>query len=322
MKKRFSKNWQWFGLVGVCGLAVAAFLSRDASRKEPQYKGKPVSYWVEQALVYEPDPADVKFRNFLYVLARFRSETIREIVKMIERHRGDSFFKRWYLRVLPTLPVSLQQKLPKPRLDRRVRELGLWDLVGFTRQSSPTGPTAMRGLLALLRNPNASIRAETAASLGNRSSEGSIPGALIAPDPALQLELVHALAEATEDPSGQVRWNSVKALAALRPVSDEAVSALIAALDDREVRRIAALSLADLHRGAPAAVPVLIEEMKKEDAFGPKSMFIEALGRYGPEAEAAMAELRLLLQHRDPRIREAADKVLKKIQPPEETRRA
>ena len=135
---------------------------------------------------------------------------------------------------------------------------------------------------------------------------------------------VPALADALSDKDYIVRWNAAMALFQLRSEARPAVPALINAVKDQSnktnmgafpstIHDVAALALGRASAGTPDAVPVLVEALKNAEAPEARIALTRALGEVGPEAKAAVPQLRLMCKDIDHWVRESAVESLEKI---------
>lgn len=137
-------------------------------------------------------------------------------------------------------------------------------------------------------------------------------------------EAIPALTEALAAEETAVRLKAARILGCLGESAAEAAPALNAALHDKDkdVRLAAAKSLWAVAKEAEAVVSVMVQLLAEgaaasADAGEPRRQFlqavIEALGRMGPPAKAAVPALRRLLKDKNRHVAESAQNTLKMI---------
>jgi HEAT repeat protein len=127
-----------------------------------------------------------------------------------------------------------------------------------------------------------------------------------------------ALIDSLADPDRFVRWAAARILGKISPAhAATAVPALALVLNDidLDLSLAAATALERYGKAAKTAVPDLIRTLKSTDAVL-RVAVIQALGAVGgPEAHAAIGELKNLVADPDARVRQAAAEVLGKFGP-------
>jgi HEAT repeat protein len=140
---------------------------------------------------------------------------------------------------------------------------------------------------------------------------------------------VAALAAALHDDEPRVRFNAALALFKIGPDGGAAaaVGDLSEALDDDVplVRMDAAMALCRIGPGARAAVPALIQALRRRDnrvlapgmpfGYTIREQAALALGRIGPGARDAVPDLREALSDEEPNMRGSAAAALRLIDP-------
>lgn len=118
---------------------------------------------------------------------------------------------------------------------------------------------------------------------------------------------INSLVQQLKEEHWQVRRDAALALAEMPPEGKAAIKALVEALRDQDsrVRRAAAEALGKAGPKAKEAVPDLISALNDQDA-GARQSAAEALGRIGPKAKVAVSPLAGMLEAEDPRVRESA----------------
>jgi HEAT repeat protein len=172
-----------------------------------------------------------------------------------------------------------------PHIIRRMREEE-HDGVGVNLSEAlwAIGPDTKAGVgewLESLHADDAEVRLYAAFALGYYK-----------PHPARQKEVVGALAAATRDKDGGVRWMAVRGLMRLGPSAVDAVPDLLAVLLDEKssLRHLAALALGNVGPGAEAAAPELLKVLYNAKDYHLYSSASIALGRIGPAVVPLLAK--------------------------------
>lgn len=207
---------------------------------------------------------------------------------------------------LPRLVAALRHRQPEVRVRAA--------LLLSCRQDYGEGlATAVPALLVALQDPEASVRAEVARTLGEidpggRSSLGALIDALADPDPAVRVAAAQALGKAgaaarsavpglsgrLTDAAVQVRVEAARALWQIDRQAALAVPVLTAALHDSDMHWRAALALGEIGPAAAGAVPALLEKLQSEIVHRPArtpSSAALALAKMGPAAVPGLLEL-------------------------------
>jgi HEAT repeat protein len=246
----------------------------------------------------------------------------------------------------PALIAALKDEDPDVRLiaAAELGDLALPDKSADHLVVSPELKKTVPALLEALRDRSAAVRWEAALSALRIDPDAIGPffASAEGKDPKVRVEIIRAMGKfratfrrtrslvtmvcgALQDPSPVVREHAAHALASIW--RDEtnvrlAIRALLAALSDEEtgVRVAAAKSLASMaddEDNRPAKeimIPALVAALK--DSNREVACYAaEALGGFGPQAKSAVPELLEALKRRDGRLREAAGKALKLVDP-------
>ncbi len=189
----------------------------------------------------------------------------------------------------------LMEVLGDPKANERLMVLAL------IRAQAPASHLAAPALIAIAQNPSDPLRAEAISLLGQL-------GAAQAPVDALLL-IAH-------DGEPKARAAALRALARLDPTSVKVQVALVKAVRDPQVD----VKLAATEGVGRDGIPTLTELLRQNDE-SLRAAAAGALGRIGPEAWAAGADLQRLAQS-DPaeRVRLAARIALKAIIPAAEVK--
>ena len=164
----------------------------------------------------------------------------------------------------------------------------------------PQSPDAIRALAELLAADEPALRNQAAAALEQLDA---------APSPVLQA------AVALRSPNSEVRFQAAKFLSQFGPRAALAQAALVRlALDDATHVSVRWEAIATLRAlGKDGAAP--LAEVARRSEKGVTYKALEALIHLGPDAAAAVPELRQLVQHEDPRARLRAIKTISAIGP-------
>lgn len=125
-------------------------------------------------------------------------------------------------------------------------------------------------------------------AINNEDTEVRVYGAFALgyyrPHPARQKEVVGALAAATRDKDGTVRWMAVRGFMRLGPSAVDAIPDLLAILRDEKshLRHFAAMALGNIGPQAEAAAPDLLRVVYTAQDFPLYGSATFALGRIGP----------------------------------------
>jgi len=116
------------------------------------------------------------------------------------------------------------------------------------------------------------------------------------------------------DPEGLSSAYAAESLAAIGPVDNDAVMALVSSTTNKSdiVRRRAMFALSRMHADPKTVVPVLTECLKDNDGVLVQRA-ADALAEYGKEAVSALPELRRLKRDQDASVRDSAVNALKLI---------
>jgi HEAT repeat protein len=187
--------------------------------------------------------------------------------------------------------------------DALVRQNAAW---AMGRLKDKAGASGVGKLGQALRDDDPVVRRDAAAALG----EVGQPAA----GPALRA-LIECIGREKEAP---VRSVAVGSLVSLVGPKDKEVAADLSGLlkaDDREVRRGAALALANVGGvDAKAAVPVLLDALRDDDATA-RELAAAALAKMGEAAAEAVPALGKALSDRSPLVRRNAALALTRVGP-------
>jgi HEAT repeat protein len=235
-------------VVVIVGLSSAVWLRP----REPEYAGKPLSYWVDQI-------ATTNLHDQAIVAIRAIGPKAVPIL-LTEVTQSESTWRKVYRAIWPRLPGSVQRHLaiPKTReMNRDETRDRICSALGIL------GPSAVPNLIAGFSSPSRDVRLAAIAALipMGPQADAAVPGLI---------ELVH-------DSDPEVRFAAVVALSYMGPKRVEAVPTLIDALHDDgigvkranplRVRDVAAQSLGKIGPAAHSAAPQLTKMLDDSDAL-------------------------------------------------------
>jgi HEAT repeat protein len=188
---------------------------------------------------------------------------------------------------------------------------------------SPKGKAAVPELIEALHDDDVKVRTAAGGALGRMGPDAmaAVPTLRDGQDENVWMASVLqqmgepaavALGESLKDPDPTVRFNSARALQHMGLYTKAALPALTAALSDSdpEVREAVYVALRQI---GPEARETLLKALRQEGKAYSRPEVIGALGKFGPEAEAAIPDLEAAL--RDDSLRLAAIQTLGKIGP-------
>src|SRR6266404_2619025 len=228
-------------LLGV--IAVALILVVFMPRPEPMYRGKNVSFWLEQKASGTGDWTEIT--NAFYQIG---PKAIPYIAARLRR--DNSWLAGRYRQAWPHLPLFLRKKLSPPK--------DPFKEVSAVNVFANIGPSAIPSLIVLLKDDNAAVRSSSAWALESLRRSGYGDDVSIS-----------ALAGALSDPDANVRLHVASALGEFGPKAGVAVPALGARLKDDDkgtekgsavfVRAAAARALGRIGPGARATTSNLTQ---------------------------------------------------------------
>ncbi len=314
-------------LLGV--IAVALILVVFMPRPEPMYRGKNVSFWLEQKAAGTGDWTEIT--NAFYQIG---PKAIPYIAARLRR--DNSWLAGRYRQAWPHLPLFLRKKLSPPK--------DPFKEVSAVNVFANIGPSAIPSLIVLLKDDNAAVRSSSAWALeslrrsgyGDDVSISALAGALSDPDANVRLHVASALGEfgpkagvavpalgarLKDDDKGTekgsvvfVRAAAARALGKIGPGAQAATSNLTQLLYDPEpyLRMEATIALWRINRQASEVLPLLITDLSNI-ASPIKWEIFQALGEMGPDARAAVPAITIELKSRDSRVRQQAAESLWRI---------
>jgi HEAT repeat protein len=249
----------------------ANFTPRESERKEVLYQGKPASFWVQEAKDLS-DEYRLRAVPALIAISKVDASVVPVLLEAVSnlQHRHDDV--RQAVAALgkvavPYLPQELKSSNPQVRLLT----------INTLRDIGPEARSAVPILLDLLKDRNAVYRAEIAITL-----------AAIAPDdPAIVPPLIGML----DDPTRLECYTATVALGRIGPAARAAVPALRKLLQDTKQREVK----------SPGQVNPGVGMLIQSDGRGgrvnthhviPALLAARALGKIGPDAAAALPDLR------------------------------
>jgi HEAT repeat protein len=257
--------------------------------KEPVYKGKGLTQWLEEVSAGIDSNDQVK-----EAIRQMGPATVPYLVREIGA--TDPAWWRW-VRKLAEKQTVLRLKFTTAEERRRRAQLL------FPEVAAGAG-FVVPALIKALRNGDPDIRMRAANCLEwvlyRANGEAAIP----------------ALVAALGDPDGAVRKNAASALGTSRySLATNAVPGLRNLLskdEDWRVRVNAVLALGEIRPLAPATVPVLISALRDKQR-NVRHATTEALGKLGSLAKDAEPELRRLMGEDDSYVSDGAGRALRQI---------
>lgn len=174
-------------------------------------------------------------------------------------------------------------------------------------------PKAALALWQICKDPDALVRLK-ASLVAEDKIEANLASDLLA---GLGQDALTVLQEALKEPKDYMRWSAATTLGKMGAAAKPSVPALLLALDDKNagVQVIAAAALWKIAKH-DKAVPALRQALLKPEFLTDARRTIQILGEIGPEAKAAVPEIRpYLYVEGDESTRFVAGKALKKIDP-------
>ncbi len=173
----------------------------------------------------------------------------------------------------------------------------------FALAEMPTASTsAMPALIEALDDSNKFVR------LGAADAIADI-------DPGQAAVALPLLVQLLSDSEPSVRYNAAISIGKFGPHAESATASLLNALDDAEavVRAMVVSALGSVGKPPETIVPALIREIERERSNRYRWRAVNALGRFGPTAKAAVPTLTVLLENEG--LRASALEALKQVQP-------
>jgi HEAT repeat protein len=251
--------------------------SAIAQNPKPNYKGKPLVYWVERLQKAETDKDQVAAADAIKAFGPDAASAVPTLIEMLLNDRSGEF--RWFVSLI-LCDISHTAKGTVPELVKRLKELQARK-AGEEKESENTSDMSI--LIRLL------------GSIGPDAKD-AVPVLIVALDhPELREETVRSLCE--------IGPGAKDAIPALRRL----VLDLIVDLEKKQEpvgRSLEAFSCYDLHKLGPDVLPLLLELIDLPGVLGKRialrEFYIEELG---PAAKKAAPKLAPLLQDKDPQIR-------------------
>lgn len=273
------------GLVLVPSLLLIVYWQVSRTVREPEYQGKPISYWMMQTT-----SSALEGNSGLAAIGT-------NAVPFLARALGtkESFYAKCLRTLGPVLPAALHRVLPESMTTERaekVRHKAAYSLLAFGPQAGAAWPY----LLEATKDEDMGVRQialNSIAQLGPRKE--TIP------------HLIAAWNNPDRPPEG-VREYVVINLELAGALDPKAViPTLVQALNDKAaaVRSRAAFALARVRQPVPEAVPRLTAMLSDSDKQCHYAAAL-ALGRVATSAEAALPDLRRLQGDDDPYVRGSA----------------
>ena len=288
-----SKRNSWFIYLGcsVFCVLIGALLYYWLSR-EPVYRSKPASYWVDQ---FAKAPLHNGNVNADLAILQFGPDVIPILISTLKKKEEP--LTDLYAKVWPKIPIVIRKwftppaQKPSPAQYRASAAKMLGRLGKF-------GSPATRGLKKALKDKVAEVRLNAAYALWRIDPRN---GTTVLP-------VLMQLHESATD----LRYYTSRYLGLIGPDAKVALPLLVKSLGDADsdVRANAAKSIGQMGAEARIAVPALVERLK-DPVVSVRVNAAEALGNLGNEANAAIPEL--IQAQIDESLRVVAAKAVEKI---------
>jgi hypothetical protein len=226
---------------------------------EPVYQGKPLSFWLPRAIMFNTGGVRYNPDNYRDALAAAGPRAIPFILGKLRK--SDSSLAKILRALWPRLPPALKRMIPMPRNPRADHDYPSRDAAAALMC---LGTNAIPSLVDAIDDSNPSVREAAAEALC-----GFAGGSLSTNDTA------RIFGKAIEDKDAGVRMFAAFALARIGPAASNSVPALIRALDSPQsghvpgemffVHGSAASALAAIGRPAMPAIPVLTRLLPAAD---------------------------------------------------------
>ncbi len=283
-------------LLGLILVGLAFFALRP---KEPSYKGRPISAWVD-------DLAAQKRNECAEAIQKTGTNCLPYAVASLVRK--DSKWQTKYRALWPKFPKFLKIIFPQPKQNLSA--------MGGSIVFYYIGPESLPQAVALLKHQNPTVRQAAAAGIGSIRSKSyaanmAIPAlieTLSDPEYMVRFYAVLTLSRMGSDASNAVpaltkfvgnagnndaaRAAAAHALGEIGTKAESALPTLKAALkeSDSYLRGQAAAAIWRIDSDADTALPILLQEMPKQTDFQGWD-WIVALGEMGPRAKEAIPQL-------------------------------
>ena len=302
------RNWVNAVICVVVVISLAMWLTHD---NEPDYHGKPLSYWVVQLCSMHPSSHDSRVEAEEAV-RQIGTNAIPYLLKWICYEPPSS-------RPIPELMESLINQMPRPARNHVPDSVSDWIEGNWTMAKAYGAPEAF----ALLGRP-AEVAIPDLEKLMYDHSKTNTCIVAIYCLAALGTNAIPEIITRLADPSDQLRRSSIEAVAffpALRTNAQPLVPHLVRCLDDREkyVRSLAAYTLGKIAEAdqsqATLVVPALVKCLDPSCPENLRCSAVNALAYYGPAARTALAALHPLLDASNLALRQRTTNALLAIAP-------
>lgn len=273
MRKHFQ-----VGVAFLLGLLYLSLVIRFFAEPEPEYQGRPISYWMEQ-LRASPRSLDQLVEPF----QAMGSEAVPYLVEELRAKESGS--DRLWSSVYAKLPAAIVRRLPWPASSFAVRQ-------GAALALEKIGPVAVPALIQCSNDPNPTVRIYSVRALARVRSRSR--------------DRIAALIDRLYDPDPHVRAMAISQFGALAKEEPKFISLLVRALRQRgpTVQAVLAAALCEL---GPATLPPLTDALHRSDTRTQLAV-ISVLGGMSQKVPGAVGLLiaALELEHHHPIVRGAA----------------
>ena len=279
-------------LFSLAGISLAGAFLLLLGTREPIYRGKRISDWVE---------------DLDYGLSSFKSSAVGEAEAAV-RHMGSNAVPS-LIRMMRCRDSALRKKLVPWLSKQTLVKLnfrpaaehiqwrgarGAW-LVG------PSAKEAIPDLIVLLTNQSPWVRATAAVALGKIGTNSVVA--------------LSSLVKALDDPVADVRNCTALALQDIGSAAHGAVPALVRHLGDSDpqTRSIVIGAILSVTNDRSLVIPVLLRQLN-DPLADTRGSAVARLGSFGRQAQFAVPELANLLHDRDKAVRRATTNALNDIE--------
>jgi HEAT repeat protein len=316
-------------------LLLVAFVTLTANasaQPEPQYRGKPLPYWLERLQKAETDKEQ---QEAAVALQAFGPDAVSAVPKLVEMldDRSPGFRKLVYETLRELGPAAKAAVPDLIELLKEKRERNTQYAIWLLEKIGPDAKDAVPELTKFLDTTDYREDAVDALCAIGPASKEALPAIrralldAVSPEPTggtvmeEVLNQLHRLGPdavpmlvdlvASETPKGMAY--GIQELGKIGPGAAEAAPRLAEFLthEDLELRRLAAVALCKIDKSVKAVQ--VLAALLSEPTWHARSA-AEALAEMGPDAREALPALRAALLHDDTIVRHAARLAIRKIE--------
>ena len=154
------KEGDHLGVVICLSVGCLWLTTRNHSRREPSYSGKPASYWARQSRRAVVDDS-------VRVLRQMGSVAVPYLTNQLTLKDGP--LQKSWLWIWARLPTAMKARFPQPVKASELRAAAAWDLIYL----GPAAKDAVPSLIAALKDDDLFVRLEAAVALGHIGPEAA-----------------------------------------------------------------------------------------------------------------------------------------------------